>query len=116
VATALVLAVCLTGGVTTAVPQAKAPVYDGATRLQFYEQHEAMKETSRFKDLEWDFIGPQVMSGRVTGIAVPNDKPWTIYVATASGGVWKTVNEGTTRRSQHLPQLDVGHWCVQVDR
>jgi len=96
VATALVLAVCLTGGVTTAVPQAKAPVYDGATRLQFYEQHEAMKETSRFKDLEWDFIGPQVMSGRVTGIAVPNDKPWTIYVATASGGVWKTVNEGTT--------------------
>jgi len=34
VATALVLAVCLAGGVTTAAPQAKVPVYDGATRLQ----------------------------------------------------------------------------------
>ena len=36
------------------------------------------------------------MSGRVTDVAKPLDQPHTFYVATASGGLWKTVNEGTT--------------------
>lgn len=43
------------------------------------------------------FIGPANMSGRVTAIAVPDTAGHkTIYVGTASGGVWKTTNAGTT--------------------
>jgi photosystem II stability/assembly factor-like uncharacterized protein len=41
-------------------------------------------------------IGPANMSGRVTAIAVLADRPATMYVAAASGGVWKTTNAGTT--------------------
>src|SRR2546428_7303256 len=41
-------------------------------------------------------IGPAAMGGRVTGVAVVEDRPATMYVATASGGLWKTVNNGTT--------------------
>jgi photosystem II stability/assembly factor-like uncharacterized protein len=41
-------------------------------------------------------IGPANMGGRVTGIAVVEKKPSTAYVATASGGLWKTENNGTT--------------------
>ena len=94
---ALIVAVvsCISATPTTALQQ-KRPVYDGETRLRFYEQHEAMKEASRFKEVEWVFLGPEVMSGRVTDIAVPPGSRWTIYVATASGGVWRTINEGTT--------------------
>ena len=41
-------------------------------------------------------IGPAGMSGRVTAIAVnPIDKN-IIYAGTASGGLWKSVNAGTT--------------------
>ena len=41
-------------------------------------------------------IGPAVMSGRIAAIdAVPGD-PLTIYVGAAGGGVWKSVNAGTT--------------------
>ncbi len=41
-------------------------------------------------------IGPAVTSGRIIDIAIhPSDKS-TWYVAAASGGVWKTVNAGTT--------------------
>lgn len=41
-------------------------------------------------------IGPATTSGRVVGLAVhPNDRSH-YYVAVASGGVWKTVNSGTT--------------------
>ncbi len=41
-------------------------------------------------------IGPATMSGRISAIdAVPTD-PLTIYVGSASGGVWKSVDAGTS--------------------
>lgn len=41
-------------------------------------------------------IGPATMSGRITDIAVDPTRPATIYVGTASGGLWKSTNQGTT--------------------
>jgi photosystem II stability/assembly factor-like uncharacterized protein len=41
-------------------------------------------------------IGPTRQSGRFTDIAVPDLEPWTIYAATGSGGLWKSVNNGQT--------------------
>jgi photosystem II stability/assembly factor-like uncharacterized protein len=44
-------------------------------------------------------IGPAVTGGRVHDIeALPHD-PSTIFVASASGGLWKTTNRGTTWRN-----------------
>jgi photosystem II stability/assembly factor-like uncharacterized protein len=51
-------------------------------------------------DLRWRNIGPAVTSGRIVDIAVPegpsNAGAATFYLASASGGLWKTVNGGTT--------------------
>ena len=44
----------------------------------------------------WRSIGPANMGGRVTSLAVYNADPTLYYVATASGGLLKTVNNGTT--------------------
>lgn len=41
-------------------------------------------------------IGPAGMSGRITSIAVVPTNKNTWYLGTASGGLWKTVNAGTT--------------------
>jgi photosystem II stability/assembly factor-like uncharacterized protein len=41
-------------------------------------------------------IGPANMGGRITALAVVETKPSTMYVASASGGLWKTVNQGIT--------------------
>src|SRR5205807_4854773 len=41
-------------------------------------------------------IGPANMGGRITSIAVVEADPKRMYVATASGGLWKTTNNGTT--------------------
>src|SRR5262249_57025287 len=41
-------------------------------------------------------IGPANMGGRVVDLAVVETRPGTIYVASASGGLWKTINNGTT--------------------
>src|SRR5204863_2533671 len=40
--------------------------------------------------------GPANMGGRITAIAAVESDPTTYYVATASGGLLKTVNNGTT--------------------
>ncbi len=71
---------------------------DPALRLGGYSAHLEMEKTSPFNTLKWSHIGPVNVSGRCTDIAVvqPKGESYTIYVATASGGVWKTVNEGTT--------------------
>jgi len=67
-----------------------------ALRLQNYEKHKQLEENSIFKSLKWQMIGPFEVSGRITDIAVPKDKPYTFYIAAASGGVWKTENNGIT--------------------
>lgn len=41
-------------------------------------------------------IGPASMDGRIDAFAVPRHHPNTIYVASATGGVWKSTNRGTT--------------------
>ena len=44
--------------------------------------------------LQWRHIGPWTFSGRITDFAVPKGQSRTYYVATGSGGVWKTEDSG----------------------
>ena len=46
--------------------------------------------------MQWRNIGPANMGGRVTALAVVESDPTTYYIATASGGLLKTTNNGTT--------------------
>ncbi len=41
-------------------------------------------------------IGPARMSGRITCIDAVNSDPSTVWVGAANGGVWKSINKGTT--------------------
>lgn len=71
---------------------------DPKLRFEWFAAHEELAKNSPFKKQKWSHIGPTNVSGRCTDIAAvrPKGKNFTIYVATASGGVWKTINEGTT--------------------
>jgi len=51
---------------------------------------------SPFANVPIENIGPTIMSGRVTELAVNPDNPTTFYVSYASGGLWYTENNGTT--------------------
>ncbi len=46
--------------------------------------------------LKFRNVGPAITSGRISDFAVNPDNPKEYYVAVSSGGVWKTVNGGTT--------------------
>ena len=78
--------------------QVKTPIWTGEEKLKMYEAHEKMREESSFNELHWQFIGPTNISGRATDVEAvgPKGQNYTIWVATASGGVWKSINEGVT--------------------
>ncbi len=48
------------------------------------------------KNFNYRSIGPTRQSGRFVDFAVPEQEPYTFYAATASGGLWKTTNNGQT--------------------
>ena len=48
------------------------------------------------KEFNWRSVGPANMGGRIDDVEAVEQDPNVIYVGAASGGVWKTSNNGTT--------------------
>src|SRR5213078_3595027 len=62
-------------------------------------------------------IGSAAMSGRVAALdAIQDGKRLTVYIGAASGGVWKSVNGGTTYKPvfDKEPVQSVG--AIAIDR
>lgn len=64
--------------------------------------------------LKWRCIGPASMGGRIVALAVYEADPSTYWIATASGGLLKTTNNGTTFEHQFDREASVslGDVCV----
>jgi photosystem II stability/assembly factor-like uncharacterized protein len=56
----------------------------------------ASAATDPFAGLTFRNIGPATMGGRVDDLAVLESNPAVFYVGTATGGLWKTTNMGTS--------------------
>jgi len=71
--------------------------------------------TETFKGLTMRNIGPALMSGRIADIAIhpQNRSHW--YVGVGSGGVWKTVNAGTTWEPIFESESSYSIGCVTID-
>ena len=77
---AMILVIALAGGAASGqAPQGATPPPDDP-----------------FPGLVFRNIGPATMGGRVDDLAVLESNPAVFYVGTATGGLWKTVNNGTT--------------------
>jgi photosystem II stability/assembly factor-like uncharacterized protein len=68
-----------------------------------------------FRGLTLREIGPAVTSGRIADFAVDPENPATYYVASASGGVWRTVNGGTTFEPIFEDQCSYSIGVVELD-
>lgn len=68
-----------------------------------------------FSGLELRSIGPAMMSGRVADIVIDPSDPSTWYVGVGSGGIWKTVNGGTTWKPVFDEQDSYSIGCITLD-
>ena len=60
-------------------------------------------------------VGPALTSGRVSDFAVHPDKRHEYYVATSSGGVWKTINGGANYTPIFDQQGSYSIGCITMD-
>jgi len=76
---------------------------------------EAKFSSSFLNGLKVRSIGPAVMSGRITTVDAVDNNSNIIYVGTAGGGVWKSVNGGTSFKpifEDHT--MSIG--CITIDQ
>ncbi|MFC2168868.1 hypothetical protein ACFLRW_07785, partial [Acidobacteriota bacterium] len=62
--------------------------------LSLFGQDSLNKEI--LESFEYRALGPARQGARILTVAAHESDPFTFYLAVASGGVWKTVNNGTT--------------------
>ena len=82
------MAVCLASAASVASAAPARPAGKNATPL-------ALSKTL-LKEMTWRSIGPANCGGRVSDIDASEKRPATCFVATGTGGLFKTGNAGTT--------------------
>ncbi|WP_019669708.1 WD40/YVTN/BNR-like repeat-containing protein [Eudoraea adriatica] len=82
--------------------------------LVFNIQAQETKE-DLYQGLKFRSIGPAFTSGRVADIAIHPDNENVWYIAIGSGGVWKTVNSGTTWTPIFDKETTYSIGCVTID-
>ena len=72
---------------------------DATARLAAYNVHKKMTAVSPYALIPWKSIGPNNHTGRMTSIAVAGSGATrAIYAGSATGGLWKSSNNGNTWR------------------
>src|SRR6476619_6136911 len=109
------LAIAILASITTTLHSQQAPT--AKTTPSTFNA-----DSARLAELPWRGIGPAVTSGRIVDFAVPEGPTERLggrlgelfYVASASGGVWKTTNGGTTWEPifDHQSTISVGDIAV----
>ena len=66
--------------------------------------------TFRSGEIEWEFVGPTNIGGRITDIEMPEDQSQIIYVGGASGGILKTEDAGGSWEQKFVgvPTISIG--------
>ncbi|NNG10333.1 MAG: glycosyl hydrolase, partial [Arenibacter sp.] len=89
--------------------------------LDYGHAQKTKKETKQPLDelsvsgLSWRNIGPALTSGRISDIAVNPNNPFEYYIATSSGGVWKTTNSGISYSPLFDGEGSYSIGCVTID-
>ena len=96
--------------------RAQGPAQADAEYLRkAYDTYRAMQESSPYRAVPWQYLGPTNISGRATDIAVADrDGARRIYVAYATSGVWKTDDNGTSWQPifEHQASTSIGDIAV----
>ena len=87
----------------------------GSAAKKKTEEPKTRLNAETLSGLELRGIGPAINSGRVVDFAVTPGKRHRYFVATASGGLWKTENAGTTWTPVFDGEGSYSIGCVTID-
>ncbi len=70
--------------------------------------------TSRNGEIEWEFVGPTNIGGRITDIEMPAGQSQIIYVGGASGGIFKSEDTGSSweQKFNGIPTISIGDIAI----
>ncbi|MBW6490757.1 MAG: T9SS type A sorting domain-containing protein [Lentimicrobium sp.] len=73
-----------------------------------------MHENATRSTYNWELAGPTNIGGRITDIEMPAGSTSVIYVGAASGGIFKTEDEGTTWTNifDHAATISIGDLAI----
>ncbi len=108
--TAAVLCMVLAAGTVAGAGKER-----GKKRAAGEDKKEDVLSSGTFKGLALRGIGPALASGRIGDIAVHPTQRHVWYVAVASGGVWKTINAGTTWQPIFDGEGSYSIGCIALD-
>ena len=117
----LIAAGVLTLGALTMPAQTPAPAPAGVVKAdaefsrKAYDTYRTMVQSSPYRSLPWQYLGPTNISGRATDIAVADaNGARRIYAAYATSGVWKTDDDGATWQAvfENQPSTSIGDIAV----
>jgi photosystem II stability/assembly factor-like uncharacterized protein len=94
--------------------QAKLQAIKGRELLPLPKELLTSIPESWITPMRWRCIGPANMGGRISAIAVHEAEPTTWWIATASGGLLRTVNNGATFEHQFDREAAVSIGAVAV--
>jgi photosystem II stability/assembly factor-like uncharacterized protein len=99
--------------------QVKSPLLDGKDKVALIAKQTEMNGSSPFRDMKWQYIGPENVSGRCTDVEAvsPRGGNYIIWVGSATGGVWKSVNEGTSFEPvfDGMPTASIGDIAIDPE-
>lgn len=78
------------------------------------EEQKSIHNSSTYSGLKWRSVGPALTSGRIADIAVNPNNFNEYYLAVASGGVWKTENNGISYKAIFDSQGSYSIGCVSI--
>jgi len=87
---------------------------DPSARLAAYAESRVLRARSRSGD-PWVSVGPVNIGGRIADVACHPTDPAVVYLGTASGGVWKTTNGGTSWAPLFDEESTLSIGCVTLD-
>jgi photosystem II stability/assembly factor-like uncharacterized protein len=80
-----------------------------------FSKDKTVLNSATFNGLKFRSIGPALASGRISDFAVNPDNPAHFFVATASGGLWRTYNAGTTFEPVFDGENSFSIGCITMD-
>jgi len=99
----------------THFPENPVPCTTAKEKSESFAKKMEQRKSSLLKNVEFRSVGPSVMSGRVVDLEVSPSDPTIFYVAYASGGLWKTSNNGLSFKPLFDDESTISIGDIAVD-